>query len=301
MDGGHYAELRAFMAIHEARSFRDAALRLGVTPSALSRTLRRLEDRLALRLFNRTTRSVHPTEAGAVLYAKLAPAIAGLDQALGDALALRDDPVGTIRLNLPRMAAELILMPRLPLFNALHPGVRLEMVVDDGLTDVVAEGFDAGIRAGERLAQDMVAIRLTPPYRFAVAGSPAYFARHAPPVTPHDLSGHPCLKYRWATTGKLERWRFTGPEGIVTVGVEGPLVANDTAFLRDAAVAGMGLIFLPEAAVETHLASGALVRVLDEWCKPFPGFYLYHPNRHQTPPALRALISFFQAENTHPG
>jgi len=301
MEGGHYAELMAFMAIHEARSFRDASLRLGVTPSALSRTLRRLEDRLALRLFNRTTRSVSPTEAGALLYAKLGPAVAGLDEALTDALAHRDDPVGTIRLNLPRLAAELIVMPRLPLFTALHPGIKLEMVVDDGLTDVVAKGFDAGIRIGDRLAQDMVAVRLTPPYRIAVVGSPAYFAKHALPVTPHDLSDHLCLNYRWATTGQLARWRFTGPEGIVKVDVEGPLVINDTDLLRDALLAGVGLGCLPEAAVELHIASGALLRVLDDWCKPFPGFYLYYPSRHRTPPALRALISHFQAENAQQG
>ncbi len=300
MEGGHYAELMAFMAIHEARSFRSASLRLGVTPSALSRTLRRLEDRLALRLFNRTTRSVSPTEAGALLYAKLNPAVAGLDEALADALALRDDPVGTIRLNLPRLAAELIVMPRLPLFTSLYPGLRLEMVVDDGLTDVVAEGFDAGIRIGERLAQDMVAVRLTPPYRIAVVGSPAYFAKRAPPVTPHELANHLCLNYRWMTTGQIARWHFTGPGGMMNVEVEGPLVINDAALLRDAAVAGMGLTCLPEAAVETDVARGALVRVLDDWCKPFPGFYLYHPSRHRTPPALRALISFLQAENLQP-
>jgi DNA-binding transcriptional LysR family regulator len=301
MEGGHYAELMAFMAIHEARGFRSAALRLGVTPSALSRTLRRLEDRLALRLFNRTTRSVSPTEAGALLYAKLAPAVAGLDEALGDALALRDEPVGTIRLNLPRLAAELIMMPLLPLFTALYPGVRLEMVVDDGLTDVVAEGFDAGIRIGERLAQNMVAVRLTPPYRIAVVGSPAYFVRHAPPVMPHDLSKHLCLNYRWATTGQLARWRFDGLEGMMKVDIEGPLVINDTGLLRDAALAGVGLACLPEAAVDPHIRSGALLRVLDDWCRPFPGFYLYYPSRHRTPPALRALISYLQAENAQPG
>jgi DNA-binding transcriptional LysR family regulator len=301
MEGGQYTELMAFMAIYEALSFRDASLRLGVTPSALSRTLRRLEDRLAVRLINRTTRSVSPTEAGTLLYAKLAPAVAGLDQALGDALALRDDPVGRIRLNLPRLAAELIVMPRLPLFTVRHPRVRLEIVVDDGLTDVVAAGFDAGIRIGERLAQDMVAVRLTPPYRIAVVGSPAYFARYAPPATPHDLSKHLCLNYRWAATGQLARWPFTGPEGMVKVDVEGPLVINDTGLLRDAVVAGVGLACLPEAAVAPDIASGALLRVLDDWCKPFPGFYLYHPSRHRTPPALRALISFFQAENEQPG
>ena len=301
MEGGHYAELMAFMAIHEARSFRDASLRLGVTPSALSRTLRRLEDRLAVRLFNRTTRSVSPTEAGAILYTKLAPAIAGLDQALGDALELGDDPVGTIRLNLSRLAAELIVMPRLPLFTARYPKLRLEMVIDDGLTDVVAKGFDAGIRNGKRLAKDAVAVRLTPPYRIAVIGSPAYFAKHAPPITPHELYAHRCLNYRWATTGQLASWRFTGPEGVVKVDVEASLVINDTGLLRDAVLAGVGLACLPEAAVEAHIARGALIRVLEGWCKPFPGFYLYHPSRHRIPPALHALISFLKSGDVQSG
>lgn len=297
MEGSHYAELMSFIAIHEARSFRGAALRLGVTPSALSRTLRRLEDRLAVRLFNRTTRSVSATEAGNLLYTKLVPAVVGLDRALQDALVSGDNPVGTVRLNLPRVAAELIVMPRLPQFTALHPGIRLEMVIDDGLTDVVAKGFDAGIRNGGRLAQDMVAVRLTSPYRVAVVGSPAYFEKYEPPVTPDDLSSHSCLNYRWTTTGQLACWQFSGPEGMVKADVDGQLIINDTGLLRDAVLGGVGLACLPEAAVERQIASGALLRVLDDWCKPFPGFYLYHPGRHRTPPALRALISFFQVEN----
>lgn len=297
LDGGQYSELTAFMAIHEARSFRDAALRLGVTPSALSRTLRRLEDRLGLRLLNRTTRSVSPTEAGTLLYAKLAPAVAGLEAAVDDVASLGNDPVGRVRLNLPRLAAELILMPRLARFAALYPRVRLEMVIDDALTDVVATGFDAGIRIGERLAQDMTVVRLTPAIRVAVVGSPSYFAGHAPPQAPHDLSRHTCITYRWAATGQLHRWHFQGPDGVIEVDVEGPLVINDTGFIRDAALAGLGLAYLPEAAVEPHLASGALVRVLEPWCQPFAGFYLYHPGRHRTPPGLRALISFLQAED----
>ena len=297
MGGGHYSELMAFMAIYEARSFRDAALRLGVTPSALSRTLRRLEDRLGLRLLNRTTRSVSPTEAGTLLYGRLGPVVASLEEAVTDATALRGDPRGTVRLNLPRLAAELILMPRLAEFCASYPGVRLDMVIDDGLTDVVAKGFDAGIRIGERLAQDMIAVRLTPAYRIAVVGSPAYFAEHGAPDTPHDLTRHRCINYRWAATGQLYRWHFTGPEGPLEVNIDGPLIVNDTDFVRDAAIAGLGLACLPEAAVEPHIASGTLVRVLQTWCPPFPGFYLYHPGRHHTPTALRALITFFQADN----
>lgn len=294
INGGHYAELTAFMAVYETRSFGSAALRLGVTPSALSRTLRRLESRLGVRLLNRTTRSVSPTEAGVILHAKLVPAVASLEEAVGEAVSMQAAAVGTVRLNLPKLAAELILMPRLPEFTRKHPRVRLDLVVDDGLTDIVSKGFDAGIRIGQRLAQDMVAIRLTYAYRVAVVGSPAYFAEHKPPRTPHDLSAHACINYKWANTGHLSRWPFTGDAGPFEVDVSGPIILNDTGLIRDAAVAGMGLACLPEAAVQPQIKNNQLTRVLENWCKPFPGFYLYHPSRHQTPPALRALISFLQ-------
>ncbi len=296
MDGNHYAELTAFMAINEARSFRDAALRLGITPSALSRTLRRLEDRLGVRLLNRTTRSVSPTEAGTLLYTKLVPAVTSLEDAVNGALALRQEATGTIRLNLPRLAAELILLPRLPQLHARYPDVKLEMVIDDDLTDIVAKGFDAGIRIGKRLAQDMMAVRLTPAYRVAVVGSPDYLAKHGYPETPQDLSGHACINYRSAGTGQLSRWPFEGPDGAMEVDVDGPIVVNDTGILQRAALAGLGLTCLPEAAVQQDIENGYLVRVLEAWCKPFPGFYLYHASRRQTPSALRALISFLQDE-----
>lgn len=294
MNGAHYAELTAFMAIHDTRSFRDAALRLGVTPSALSRTLRRLEARLGVRLLNRTTRSVSPTEAGALLYSKLVPAVSSLEEAVGDAVAQHGAPVGTVKLNAPRLAAELILMPNLVQFHAMYPALRLEITIDDALTDVVARGFDAGIRIGERLAQDMIAVRLTPPIRVAVVGSPGYFARHAQPKTPYELSEHACINYRWADTGKRFRWSFKRLDVQLDVDVEGPVVLNDTGLIREAAIAGLGLAYLPEAAVSSHVASGRLVRVLENWCPPIPGFYLYHPSRRQTPPPLRALISFLQ-------
>ncbi len=296
MDGLHYAELMAFMAISEARSFRDAALRLGVTPSALSRTLRRLEARMGVRLLNRTTRSVSPTEAGAVLYANLAPAVAGVEQAVQEVSALRDDAAGTVRLNLPRLAAEMVLLPRLARFHARHPRIRLEMVIDDALSDVVAKGFDAGIRIGERLAQDVIAVRVTSPIRVAVVGSPAYFAAHEPPESPQDVRQHACINYRWEETGQVFRWLFRSAEQTLEIDVDGPIVVNDTGLIRDAAVAGLGLAYLPQAAVQAHVDRGMLVRVLDPWCMPQPGFYLYHPSRHQTPPALRALIAFLQEE-----
>lgn len=290
MNGGHYAELTAFMAIYKTRSFREASLRLDVTPSALSRTLRRLEERLGVRLLNRTTRSVSPTEAGVLLHAKLLPVIASLEQAVDDVVAFRDDAVGTVRINLSRLAAELLLLPNLAQMATLYPGVRLEMVIEDGLADVVAEGFDAGIRNGERLARDMVAVRLTSAYRNAVVGSPAYFAKHARPQTPHDLAMHTCINYRWAATGQLYRWSFEGPQGAFEVEIDAAMVCNDTGLMRDAAIGGAGLTCLPEAAVQSHIENGSLIRVLETWCTPYPGFYLYYPSRRQTLPALRALI-----------
>lgn len=296
MDGLNFAELMAFMAISEARSFRDAALRLNVTPSALSRTLRRLEDRMGVRLLNRTTRSVSQTEAGALLYAKLAPAVASVEDAVRHASSLATDAGGTVRLNLPRLAAELILLPRLALFNARHPRVRLELVIDDTLSDVTAKGFDAGIRTGERLAGDMIAIRLTPPVSVAVVGSPSYLAENASPTSPHDLRRHACINYRWETTGQIFRWLFRSPDEQIEVDVDGPVVVNDTGVIREAAIAGLGLAYLPEGAVRAQLERGTLVRVLEHWCMPSPGFYLYHPSRRQTPPALRALITFLQRD-----
>lgn len=294
MDGGHYAELTAFMAVYETRSFRTAALRLGVTPSALSRTVRRLETRLGVRLLNRTTRSVGPTETGTLLYGKLLPVVDGLEEAVNEVVAAQADAAGTVRLNLPRLAAELILIPRLLQFTAEYPRVSLDLVIDDGLTDIVSEGFDAGIRIGERLAQDMVAVRLTNSYRVAVVGSPAYFARNAPPESPYELSAHACINYKWPVTHHLSRWPFVGEAGPFEVEVAGPIALNDTGLIREAAIAGLGLACLPEAAFASQIATGQLVRVLQEWCKPFPGFYLYHPSRHQTPSTLRALISFLQ-------
>lgn len=296
MRGADFAELSAFLAVAELRSFRAASKRIGVSPSALSRTMSRLESRLGVRLLNRTTRSVNFTEAGKLLYARLGPVVTELENAVSDTAALQRQPVGTVRLNLPKLAADLILAPLLGRFAKSLPGVRLELTIDDGLTDVVAEGFDAGIRIGERLARDMIAIRLTPDYRIAIAGSPEYWAERSKPTTPHDLRHHACLNYRWSTTGQVYRWRFDGPDGPLAVDVEGPLLANDTGLIRDAALAGMGLICLPETFLAPFLESGALVRVLDPWCKPFPGFYLYHPSRLQTPPALRAFIAFLQAE-----
>jgi DNA-binding transcriptional LysR family regulator len=300
MRGPEFAELTAFMAVVQARSFRGAARRLGVTASSLSRTINRLEARLGMRLLNRTTRSVSSTEAGVSLHARLAPVLASLDDAVKETAALQDSPAGTLRLNLPKLAADLVLMPLLARFRQAHPLIRLDLMIDDGLSDIVADGYDAGIRIGRRLAKDMVALRLTDDYRIAVAGSPEYFAEHPMPSAPEDLRTHACLNYRWAGSGALYRWHFDGPDGPLDVDVDGPLVVNDTHILREAAKDGMGLVCLPEAFLASDIENGALIRVMDAWCKPFPGFYLYHPSRQRTPAALRAMIDFLQAQRGGP-
>ncbi|MGN8023871.1 LysR family transcriptional regulator [Phyllobacterium sp. 22229] len=292
MDAGEFKELTVFMAIVNARGFRGAAISLGMTPSSVSRTLSRMEQRLGMRLLNRTTRSVSPTEAGELLYSRLAPVLLNLDGVMEQTILIQESPTGTVRLNLPRLAAEHVFAPRLAQFTAAYPGVRLNLVIDDDLTDVIAAGFDAGIRIGALVAQDMVTINLTGPYRVAVVGSPAYFAGRPRPDTPRDLHDHACLVYRWATSGKLHRWRFDGQNGPLYVDVDGPLVVNDTGIIRQAAIAGVGLAYLPETSIAEHLSAGRLVRVLEDWCEPFPGFFLYHPSRKQTPPGLRALITF---------
>ena len=294
MRGSEFSEFTAFMAIVREGSFRSAARRLGLSPSALSHTIRGLEERLGIRLLNRTTRSVAPTEAGRALFARLGPAIAEMEGAVDGLGAFRGRPAGTVRLNLPRLAAATMIGPHLARFAEAFPDIRLELVVDDAFADIVAGGFDAGIRLGERVERDMIAVRLTGDLRLAVVAAPDYFAGRSPPATPHDLVHHACLSYRWSHSGQLHRWRFDGTDGPVEVDVRGPFTANDTGLLIDAALAGVGVACLPESALAAPIADGRLVRVLDAWCRPFPGFFLYHPGRRQLPPALRAFIDFFR-------
>jgi len=294
MKGGEFSELLAFVTVAEERSFRRAAERLGVSPSALSHTIRALEERLGTRLLNRTTRSVAPTEAGQVLFERLRPALAEVEEAVHDAGTGQDRPVGVVRVNLPRIAAQLVVAPVLAEFLAAHPGIRLDLVIDDSITDVVAAGFDAGIRSGELVHQDMVAVRLTPDLRMAVVGAPAYFAQRPQPDEPRALRGHACVGYRWRETGALQRWRFGGENGPIDVDVESVLTVNDTNILLDAALRGVGLAFLVESFVAPYLQRGELVRVLAPWCQPFAGFYLYYPSSPRMPAALRAFVDFIK-------
>ncbi|GGD08738.1 LysR family transcriptional regulator [Aureimonas glaciei] len=295
MTPAEFAELRAFTLVAEERSFRRAAKRLGLSPSALSRTIRSLEERLGVRLLNRTTRSVAPTEAGQGLYARIEPTLAEMDAALRETGAFQAQPKGLVRINLPSIAARLVVMPRLGAFAASFPGVELDLVVDNEITDIVAKGFDAGVRIGGQVNRDMIAVRLTPDLHTAVVGSPAYFAAHSPPVTPQDLSRHRCLSYRWAESGALLPWRFarTGrPAATIVIG--NVLTTNDTDLLLAGALRGMGLAFLLKDFVAPYLERGELVRVLADHDELLPGFHLYYPSRTRMPAALRAFIDFMK-------
>ena len=292
--GADYAELAAFAVVAEVRSFSRAAQRLEISRSALSHAIRSLEERLGTRLLNRTTRSVALTEAGRSLLDRLAPALAEIADALDGLNAFRERPAGTVRLNLPRLAAEVALVPNFRAFAAAFPDVRLDLTVDDGLTDIVAGGFDAGIRPGELVQRDMVAVRITPDLRNAIVGSPAYFAACPIPRSPRDLADHACINYRWTGNGALYRWPFTKDGESLDVAVDGTLAVNDSGLTVAAALAGAGLACTLEAQAAPLVASGRLVRVLEDWCPPFPGFFLYYPSRRQMAPALRALIDFLK-------
>ncbi|MCF4128068.1 LysR family transcriptional regulator [Methylobacterium sp. SyP6R] len=283
------SDLAAFAAVARHRSFRRAAAELGLSPSALSHAVRGLEERMGLRLLNRTTRSVAPTEAGAALLVRLGPALDDIAQAVAAARASASRPTGTLRLNAPRSACRLVLMPLLSRFLTLHPEIRVEVVSDDALTDIVGEGFDAGIRFGERLALDMVAVPVCGPQRFAVVAAPAYLARRGVPEVPADLAGHACLRQRFPG-GSLFPWELECDRVAETVAVDGPLILGDQDLVRLAALDGLGIGFVFEGYVADDLASGSLMRLLSPWCPAFPGFHLYYPGRRQVPAPLRAFL-----------
>lgn len=294
MRGAEFAELTAFMAVSRERSFRRAAPRLGLSPSALSHTIRALEERLGARLLNRTTRSVSLTQAGQALFDRLDPAMAEMENAVHGVGAYQTHPKGVVRVNLPHIAARLIVTPILARFLSQYPDIQLDLVIDDNLTEVVGKGFDAGIRSGALVQPDMIAVRLTDDLRMAVVASPAYFERHPIPRTPNDILDHSCITYRWNETGVLYRWHFDGPEGPVEVNARDCVTANDMDVLLAAALQGVGLAFLPESFVVDHIDNKDLVKVLDEWCKPFSGFHLYYPHKPHMPAALRAFVDFIK-------
>jgi DNA-binding transcriptional LysR family regulator len=289
------ADLAAFVAVATRRGFRLAAVELGVSASAVSHAIRELEERLGVRLLNRTTRSVAPTEAGERLLARLGPAFRDITDAVEDVNAFRETPVGTLRLNLPRAIAPPILERVMARFLRENPRMHLEVVADDGLVDIVSAGFDAGIRLGKRLERDMVAVRIGPDQRFAVVGSPAYFRNRKRPRTPHDLRDHACIRYRFPS-GTLFRWRFEKDGKALEIDVDGPITLSDQELMVSAALDGIGLAFAFEGRVARLVRAKRLVRVLADWCPPFEGFFLYYPSRRQVPAGLRAFIDVIGAE-----
>jgi DNA-binding transcriptional LysR family regulator len=291
MERGTLNDLLAFAAVARERSFTRAAAVLGMSPSALSHAMRGLEERLGVRLLARTTRSVAPTEAGERLLQSLNPALSDIEGGLEALAEWRDNPSGTVRITTFAYAARMVLVPKLPAFLLAHPDINVEVIIQDGLTDIVASGFDAGIRLGETVAKDMIAVRVGPEQRTVVVGTPSYFARIPPPDTPYDLERHACIGYRLTTSGGLLPWEFEKDGKEIKIRTSGPLIVNDGELPAAAVRAGVGLGYMMEHDVADEIASGALVQVLNDWCPPFPGFHLYHPSRRQSPPALRALIA----------
>jgi DNA-binding transcriptional LysR family regulator len=290
MRGTDFANLNAFAAVVEQGSFVRAAAHLGVTPSALSQTIRQLEERLGVRLLNRTTRSVAPTAVGERLYQRFRPSVEDLEAAVAEAVSTRERPAGMLRINAPRSAAIGLIAPRLGRFHRSNPDVVLDITVDDRLTDIVAGRYDAGIRLGERLEKDMVAVRLTDEMEMMAVASPDYGARFGTPQTPDDLHAHACLNWRWPSDGSLYRWEFEEDGREFEVAVDGPLIANDVEVVLQAALQGIGIAYTSHEWIEGWLQQGKLIRVLERFSPKFPGMYLYYPSRRQQPPALRAFI-----------
>lgn len=285
-----FSELSAFAAVAQARSFRRAADALKLRPSTLSHAVRSLEERLGVRLLARTTRSVATTDAGAALLARIAGALSMLDGAAEAVNPHRVRPRGTVRLTLPQGAATAVLAPRLATFAAAYPDVTLDVVVDDGFADVVRDGFDAGIRLGESVAPGMTAVRVSPDRCAAVVASPAYWNANPPPVNPRDLGRHRCVNRRFANGRGIYRWRFARGGEEMQVACEGPLTVNSEMLIRRAALDGMGVAMLAEDEVVEDLAAGRLMRVLEDWCPPLFGFFLYHPSQRLPSASLGALI-----------
>jgi DNA-binding transcriptional LysR family regulator len=284
-------DLLAFLAVAEARSFTKAAAKLGVSQSALSHTIRGLEERLGIRLLTRTTRSVAPTEAGERLLRTAAPRFEEIAAELTNLGELRDKPAGTIRITTGEHAANTILWPALEKLLPKYPDINVEVITDYGLTDIVTERFDAGIRLGESLEKDMIAVPVSPDLRMIVVGSPAYFAKHPKPKTPQDLMEHDCINFRLQSSGGLYAWEFEKNGREVRMRVEGRLVFNSPAAVLKASLAGFGLAYDFEDLSKPHIEKGELVHVLDDWTPPFSGYHLYYPSRRQPSPAFSVLVN----------
>jgi len=283
-------DILTFLVVAEERSFTRAAARLGVSQSALSHTIRGLEERLGLRLLTRTTRSVSPTEAGERLIRTAGPRLEEIDAELAALTALREKPAGVIRITAGEHSALSVVWPALTGLLPRYPDIKVELVIDYGLTDIVAERYDAGVRLGEQVAKDMIAVRIGPEMRMAVVGSPAYFEKRPKPRKPQDLTVHDCINLRLPTYGGVYAWEFEKRGRALKVRVEGQLVFNNIELRTEAALGGFGVAYLPEDQVRPHLAAGRLIRVLADWCPPFPGYHLYYPSRRQNSPAFALLV-----------
>ncbi|SFB09099.1 DNA-binding transcriptional regulator, LysR family [Rhizobium sp. NFR07] len=283
-------DLVAFLTVAEERSFTRAAAQLGTSQSSLSHTVRRLEERMGVRLLTRTTRNVVPTEAGEQMMETLRPAINDIRSRIDALSAMRQRPGGTIRITSSRLPAQAILMPKVKRLMADYPDINVEISVEQKFVDLVSERFDAGVRLGESIEKDMIAVRIGPELRMMVVGAPDYFARNPKPQTPYDLTGHNCINLRLPTLGGLYAWEFERDGRPVNVRVDGQFICNDVPMIIDAALDGLGLACLPEDHLAPLVAKGSLVPVLEEWCTPFPGYHLYYPSRRLASPAFALLV-----------
>ncbi|MER8871824.1 LysR family transcriptional regulator [Mesorhizobium sp. M0814] len=295
MRGTEFSELTAFAAIIEEGSFVRAAAKLRISPPALSQTIRGLEERLGVRLLNRTTRSMSPTAEGEKLFARIAPAFSELEGAVADAHASRGRPAGSLRINVPRIAATRFIAPILGDFRRAYPDIALTIIVDDMLTDIVEGRFDAGIRLGERLHKDMVAVKLSEELEMAAVAAPSYLEHHPIPRHPADLHHHRCINFQWPSGGNIYRWEFARGQRALEVAVSGGLTINDTELMIGAVLDGVGVAYMLEYQVRPWIEAGKLIRFLDAWSPRFPGFYLYHASSRQVPAPLRAFIDFLLA------
>lgn len=283
-------DMIAFSVVAKEQSFTRAAAKLGVSQSALSHAIRGLEERLGVRLLTRTTRSVAPTEAGQQLLERVAPRLSEIEDELMAVTELKDKPAGTIRITAAEHAANTVLWPKLEKFLPDYPDIKVEVTIDYGLRDIVSDRFDAGIRLGEQVAKDMIAVRIGPDFRMAVVATPSYIAGKTAPLTPHDLQQHSCINLRLPTLGGIYAWEFEKAGRPLRVRVDGQLILNSNAQIKKAVLAGFGMALVPEDNVREELKSGKLVEFLQDWCPEFPGYYLYYPSRRQHTSAFALLV-----------
>lgn len=283
-------DIQAFIAVAREQSFTKAAAGLGVSPSALSHTIRNLEERIGVRLLARTTRNVAPTEAGERLLQSVAPLFEQINSEIARIGELRDTPAGNIRITCSDDAAESLLRPALPAFFARYPDISVEICIDYGFTNIVTERFDAGIRLGESISRDMIAVRLGPDWRLAVVGTPDYFQTHPVPVIPQDLTAHRCINIRHSVGGSVYAWEFEKDDRKLNIRVNGPLLSNSIIHVMNGALDGIGLAYVPEQMARPHIDAGRLIEVLADWSPTFEGFHLYYPNRRNTSSAFAAFV-----------